>query len=95
MSRIGKRPVPMPAGVTATTEGQILSVKGPKGTLSLNMVDEVTYDIADGAISVQVRARPAAPPAINDLRGNCLKSTYCNIPSLRRYMACAVQHAPT
>ncbi|PWG02833.1 50S ribosomal protein L6 [Sphingosinicella humi] len=53
MSRIGKRPVPMPAGVTATTEGQILSVKGPKGTLSLNMVDEVTYDIADGAISVQ------------------------------------------
>ena len=53
MSRIGKRPVPMPAGVTATTEGQVLSVKGPKGTLSLNMVDDVTYDIADGAISVQ------------------------------------------
>ena len=33
MSRIGKRPVPLPSGVTATTEGQILSVKGPKGTL--------------------------------------------------------------
>ena len=53
MSRIGKKPVPMPQGVTATTEGQVLSVKGPKGTLSLNMVDEVTYDVADGAISVQ------------------------------------------
>ena len=53
MSRIGKKPVPMPAGVTATTEGQVLSVKGPKGTLSLNMVDEVTYDVADGGISVQ------------------------------------------
>ena len=53
MSRIGKRPVPLPSGVTATTEGQVLSVKGPKGTLSLNMVDDVTYDIADGAISVQ------------------------------------------
>ena len=33
MSRIGKRPVPLPSGVTATTEGRILSVKGPKGTL--------------------------------------------------------------
>jgi large subunit ribosomal protein L6 len=43
----------MPAGVTATTEGQVLSVKGPKGTLSLNMVDEVTYDIGEGGISVQ------------------------------------------
>ena len=34
MSRIGKRAVPLPSGVSATTEGQILSVKGPKGTLA-------------------------------------------------------------
>ncbi|HYI63493.1 MAG TPA: 50S ribosomal protein L6 [Allosphingosinicella sp.] len=53
MSRIGKRPVPLPSGVTATTEGQILSVKGPKGTLSLQMRDEISYDIGDDAISVQ------------------------------------------
>jgi large subunit ribosomal protein L6 len=53
MSRIGKRPVPMPAGVSATTDGGLLSVKGPKGTLTLNMVDDVTYGIEDGAISVQ------------------------------------------
>src|SRR5207237_7424284 len=53
MSRIGKRPVPLPAGVTATTEGQILSVKGPKGTLTLQMRDEISYDISDGQISVQ------------------------------------------
>ncbi len=53
MSRIGKRPVEMPAGVTATTEGSTLSVKGPKGTLSLQMRDEIRYDIADGSISVQ------------------------------------------
>jgi len=51
MSRIGKRPVPMPAGVSATTEGQTLSVKGPKGTLSLQMRDEISYDIgADGIV---------------------------------------------
>jgi large subunit ribosomal protein L6 len=53
MSRIGKRPVPLPAGVTATTEGQILSVKGPRGTLTLQMRDEISYDISDGQISVQ------------------------------------------
>jgi large subunit ribosomal protein L6 len=53
MSRIGKRPVPLPSGVTATTEGQILSVKGPKGNLQLQMRDEISYDIGDDAISVQ------------------------------------------
>ena len=53
MSRIGKKPVPMPSGVTATTEGQTLSVKGPKGTLTMQMMDDISYDIQEGAISVQ------------------------------------------
>ena len=53
MSRIGKRPVALPAGVSATTEGQILSVKGPKGALSLQMRDEIRYDISEDGISVQ------------------------------------------
>jgi large subunit ribosomal protein L6 len=53
MSRIGKRPVPLPSGVTATTEGRILSVKGPKGTLQLTMRDEIVYDIADDGITVK------------------------------------------
>jgi large subunit ribosomal protein L6 len=53
MSRIGKRPVPLPSGVSATTEGQVLSVKGPKGTLTLQMRDEISYDIGADQISVQ------------------------------------------
>ena len=53
MSRIGKRPVAIPAGVTATIEGGLLSVKGPKGTLTLPLADEVTYAVEDGQISVQ------------------------------------------
>ncbi|MBB4639927.1 50S ribosomal protein L6 [Rhizorhapis suberifaciens] len=53
MSRIGKRPVAIPSGVTATIEGGLLSVKGPKGTLTLPLADEVTYSIEDGAISIQ------------------------------------------
>ena len=53
MSRIGKKPVVVPAGVTATIEGRQLSVKGPKGTLSIPLADEVTYAVEDGGISVQ------------------------------------------
>ena len=53
MSRIGKKPVPVPAGVTATIDGGQLSVKGPKGTLTMPLADLITYEVQDGAISVQ------------------------------------------
>ena len=53
MSRIGKRPVEIPSGVTATIEGGQLSVKGPKGTLAMSLLDDVTYDVQGNAISVQ------------------------------------------
>ena len=53
MSRIGKKPVPVPNGVTATINGRELSVKGPKGTLSMPLADEVTYAVEDGGVSVQ------------------------------------------
>jgi len=52
MSRIGKKPVPLPAGVTAAIDGRVLSVKGPKGTLTLGLADEVTYAVEEGQISV-------------------------------------------
>ncbi len=52
MSRIGKKPVTVPAGVTATVEGKTLSVKGPKGTLSLAMRDEIKYDVQADGITV-------------------------------------------
>jgi large subunit ribosomal protein L6 len=53
MSRIGKKPIPMPAGVTATVESGTLTVKGPKGTLAMQLLDDlVKYEIADGEIRV-------------------------------------------
>ena len=53
MSRIGKKPVPIPAGVTANiADGQLL-VKGPKGTLSLALAEQVMYEVQDGNVSVQ------------------------------------------
>ncbi|KQR83158.1 50S ribosomal protein L6 [Sphingomonas sp. Leaf343] len=53
MSRIGKKAIPVPAGVTASIEGKTMSVKGPKGTLTLAMRDEISYSVEDGSISVQ------------------------------------------
>lgn len=52
MSRIGKRPVAIPSGVSAEIANGILSVKGPKGTLTLNMRDEIAYKIEGDSISV-------------------------------------------
>ena len=52
MSRIGKKPVPVPAGVTANIEGKVLTVKGAKGTLTLDLADEVSYEVNDGGITV-------------------------------------------
>jgi len=53
MSRIGKKPVAMPSGVSASVEGQTLTVKGPKGTLSMQLLDDlVKYEIAEGEIRV-------------------------------------------
>src|SRR3546814_11348166 len=52
MSRIGKKPIAVPSGVTATVAEGLLSVKGPKGTLSMPLVDDISYDVQDAAISV-------------------------------------------
>ena len=53
MSRIGKKPVTVPAGVTPTINDGIISVKGPKGTLTMPLRDEISYTLEDGGISVQ------------------------------------------
>jgi len=52
MSRIGKKPVTVPAGVSASIADGVLSVKGPKGTLSMPLIDEISYEIQDGNIAV-------------------------------------------
>ena len=52
MSRIGKRPVAIPNGVTAEIKEGTLSVKGPKGTLSIGLSDLIEYKVEDGEIQV-------------------------------------------
>jgi large subunit ribosomal protein L6 len=55
MSRIGKKPVGVPSGVTASVNGQVVSVKGPKGELKHVLVDEVIAKLDDGSIEVSPR----------------------------------------
>jgi large subunit ribosomal protein L6 len=55
MSRIGKKPVPVPAGVTASVEGQTVKVKGPKGALQVVLHDDVAAKMDQGAIRVDPR----------------------------------------
>ena len=55
MSRIGKKPVELPQGVTAEVKGQTIEVKGPKGTRSFTATDDVTLALANGTVTVTPR----------------------------------------
>ena len=55
MSRIGKRPVPVPSGVSATVSGQKVTVKGPKGELSFTCPDQISLEKTADGIAVSVR----------------------------------------
>lgn len=55
MSRIGKKPVPVPSGVTANVSGQTVTAKGPKGELSFVVNDEVLVKLDNGQIAVEPR----------------------------------------
>ena len=66
MSRIGKLPIPVPAGVTCELKGSNLKLKGPKGTLERTFHPEVTLTFADGEITV---TRPSNQPNHRALHG--------------------------
>lgn len=55
MSRIGKKPVELPSGVTASVSGQTVEIKGPKGTRSFQATDDVTITVEDNGVSVMPR----------------------------------------
>lgn len=55
MSRIGKKPIPIPAGVTVSVDGGEIRAKGPKGELKMPLADDIRYEV-DGA---EVRVQPA------------------------------------
>jgi large subunit ribosomal protein L6 len=56
MSRVGKRAIAVPSGVTANVEGQTVKVKGPKGALQVALHDDVTVKLDGGQIKIEPRA---------------------------------------
>src|SRR5579859_6131376 len=56
MSRIGKKPIAVPSGITAAVEGQTVKVKGPKGALSVVLHDDVAVKLEGGQINVDPRS---------------------------------------
>ena len=67
MSRIGKLPIPVPSGVTATIQGQSVTIAGPKGTLSLDVADPITVKEEDGSLVVSRPNDEAQAKALHGL----------------------------
>ncbi|PYG30319.1 50S ribosomal protein L6 [Pelagimonas varians] len=57
MSRIGKKPVELPSGVTASVSGQVVEVKGPKGVQTFTATDDVSITVEDSAVKVAPRGK--------------------------------------
>lgn len=55
MSRIGKKPVELPSGVSASVSGQTVEVKGPKGAQTFTATDDVTIAVEDNVVTVTPR----------------------------------------
>ncbi|MQQ08393.1 50S ribosomal protein L6 [Epibacterium sp. SM1979] len=55
MSRIGKKPVALPSGVTASVSGQTIEVKGPKGARSFTATDDVTLSVEENVVKIDPR----------------------------------------
>jgi large subunit ribosomal protein L6 len=66
MSRIGRLPIAVPAGVTVTIDGRAVNVKGPKGELSLNVAAPIEVALQDGELTV---TRPDDERASRSLHG--------------------------
>ncbi|HEY7243621.1 MAG TPA: 50S ribosomal protein L6 [Xanthobacteraceae bacterium] len=68
MSRVGKKPVAIPSGVTASVEGQAIKVKGPKGTLAVTLHDDVAAKVEGSEIRVN--------PVVDTKRARAMWGTY-------------------
>ena len=66
MSRIGRLPIPVPSGVDVAIDGQAVSVKGPKGSLSLTVAEPITVVQEDSVLTV---SRPTDEGKVRALHG--------------------------
>ncbi|MBL8146094.1 MAG: 50S ribosomal protein L6 [Anaerolineae bacterium] len=67
MSRVGKKPIPMPAKVAVEIDGQAVTVKGPKGELSLTMLPNVSASMEDGNLVISRASESRTDRAVHGL----------------------------
>ena len=67
MSRIGKKPIEIPSGVEVKIEGNMITVKGPKGTESVTFRDEVKVSVADNHVVVEPNSEDRKTNALHGL----------------------------
>ena len=67
MSRIGKKPIEIPSGVEVKIEGNMITVKGPKGTESVTFRDEVKVSVADNHVIVEPNSEDRKTNALHGL----------------------------
>jgi len=67
MSRVGKKPIPMPAKVAVEIDGQAVTVKGPKGELSLTMLPNVSASVEDGNLVISRASESRTDRAVHGL----------------------------
>ncbi len=76
MSRIGKKPIPLPKGVEVKLDGNVVNIKGPKGNLSAVVADCLDYDVADGQVTITRKDESPLARAQHGLRrtllANCI-----------------------
>jgi large subunit ribosomal protein L6 len=74
MSRIGKKPINIPQGVTVTVEKDVVTVKGPKGTLTFGHHRDVSVKVVENEIIVEKKGKEKDTPAIWGTTGRILSN---------------------
>ena len=76
MSRIGRKPVPIPSGVTVTVDGNTVRVKGPRGELSRTLSPELKVTVANGELTVERPSDEARHRALHGLSRSLIANMF-------------------
>jgi large subunit ribosomal protein L6 len=79
MSRIGKKPVAVPKGVTAKLEGQTLQAKGPKGELAVSLGDNVSVSMTDAGVAIEPRDQTKQSRALWGLSRTLVQNVFVGV----------------
>ncbi|MDD9332697.1 MAG: 50S ribosomal protein L6 [Bartonella sp.] len=79
MSRIGKKPILVPSGVTAIIDGQLVKVKGPKGELSYVVNDEVLVKLEENVVLVEPRDQSKGARSKWGMSRSMIENIFCGV----------------